>query len=207
MKSAIFNNKDVLEEWRLQIINFATSYALTSLSSSFSSTKGAIPTTTDAYPVLPHMTSSPTSVLSPIIPSTPASDSAVLEITPQLFKSLLRTLLLIGASLNHSKDVRDLFLNLLEKIVEPVQSSNWSERDLDLFMEGMLGTWENLKLLPGASHKRFQGSWKRLILGLRGAVVRIMAATREARESKVDVKDVCHLGGDGKFSVSSTILE
>lgn len=51
------------------------------------------------------------------------------------FKSLTRTLVNIAYGLNHSKDLRDFFIDIVEKIVEPCRSAHWTLEELQAVME------------------------------------------------------------------------
>nr|XP_033809597.1 acidic fibroblast growth factor intracellular-binding protein [Geotrypetes seraphini]XP_033809598.1 acidic fibroblast growth factor intracellular-binding protein [Geotrypetes seraphini]XP_033809599.1 acidic fibroblast growth factor intracellular-binding protein [Geotrypetes seraphini] len=50
------------------------------------------------------------------------------------FKTLSRGLVNIAANLTHTKDVRDFFIDLLEKFIEPCKLYNWSFSDVHLFL-------------------------------------------------------------------------
>ncbi|EEC03150.1 acidic fibroblast growth factor intracellular binding protein, putative [Ixodes scapularis] len=51
------------------------------------------------------------------------------------FKSLTRTLVNIAYGLNHSKDLRDFFIDIVEKIIEPCRSAHWTREELQVVME------------------------------------------------------------------------
>ncbi|GIY80523.1 acidic fibroblast growth factor intracellular-binding protein B [Caerostris extrusa] len=50
-------------------------------------------------------------------------------------KSFTRAIVNIAYGLNHSKEARDLFADIVEKFVEPLRQSRWSERDVRNFLE------------------------------------------------------------------------
>ncbi|XP_030637941.1 acidic fibroblast growth factor intracellular-binding protein B isoform X2 [Chanos chanos] len=50
------------------------------------------------------------------------------------FKNLSRALVNIASKLTHTKDVRDLFIDLVEKFIEPCRSERWTVGDLRLFL-------------------------------------------------------------------------
>ncbi|XP_073461366.1 acidic fibroblast growth factor intracellular-binding protein [Aquarana catesbeiana] len=50
------------------------------------------------------------------------------------FKTLSRALVNIGTSLTHNKDVRDFFIDLVEKFIEPCKAANWAFSDVQLFL-------------------------------------------------------------------------
>lgn len=49
-------------------------------------------------------------------------------------RSLCRAIPIIGSSLYHTKDLRDFFVDIVEKIVEPAHSAHWSCTFLDEFL-------------------------------------------------------------------------
>lgn len=51
------------------------------------------------------------------------------------FKSLTRTLVNIAYGLNHSKDLRDFFIDIVEKIIEPCRAAHWTMDELQLVMD------------------------------------------------------------------------
>uniref|UniRef100_A0A8C5MM16 FGF1 intracellular binding protein n=1 Tax=Leptobrachium leishanense TaxID=445787 RepID=A0A8C5MM16_9ANUR len=50
------------------------------------------------------------------------------------FKTLSRALVNIGTSLTHNKDVRDFFIDLVEKFIEPCKAAGWSLPEVQLFL-------------------------------------------------------------------------
>ncbi|XP_023650969.1 fibroblast growth factor (acidic) intracellular binding protein a isoform X2 [Paramormyrops kingsleyae] len=50
------------------------------------------------------------------------------------FKTLSRALVNIAAKLTNTKDVRDLFIDLVEKFIEPCRSDRWTSADVRLFL-------------------------------------------------------------------------
>ncbi|GFV60017.1 acidic fibroblast growth factor intracellular-binding protein, partial [Trichonephila clavipes] len=51
------------------------------------------------------------------------------------FKSFTRAVVNIAYGLNHSKDARDLFVDIVEKFIEPLRQSRWSDKELRSFLE------------------------------------------------------------------------
>lgn len=56
------------------------------------------------------------------------------------FGILLRNLTSIGSSLIHSKDLKDLFVDVQEKIIEPCKQLKWSKEDIDIVLSSMAET-------------------------------------------------------------------
>ena len=81
------------------------------------------------------------------------------------FKNLSRGLLNVAAKLTHSKDVRDLFVDLMEKFVEPCRSDHWPLNDVQLFLNQYLAS---VPSLDGFGH---QALWDRSMGTLRGCLL------------------------------------
>ncbi len=50
------------------------------------------------------------------------------------FKTLSKGLTLLGASLIHSKDLKDFFIDLIERVIEPCKQFKWSSDDVKLIL-------------------------------------------------------------------------
>ncbi|XP_076058473.1 acidic fibroblast growth factor intracellular-binding protein-like [Oratosquilla oratoria] len=51
------------------------------------------------------------------------------------FKSYSRALINIGCSLNNSRDLRDFFVDIVEKVVDPCKQARWKVRELEIFLQ------------------------------------------------------------------------
>lgn len=60
------------------------------------------------------------------------------------FKSLTRTLVNIAYGLNHSKDLRDFFIDIVEKIIEPCRSAHWTAEELRIVMDAFVKSPQNI---------------------------------------------------------------
>ena len=69
------------------------------------------------------------------------------------FKAISKSLTLLGCSLIHSKDVKDYFIDLIEKIVEPCKQLNWEKADVELLLTSMAGTFAECE----AAHSKQTG--------------------------------------------------
>ncbi|XP_008145160.1 acidic fibroblast growth factor intracellular-binding protein isoform X2 [Eptesicus fuscus] len=83
------------------------------------------------------------------------------------FKNLSRGLVNVAAKLTHNKDVRDLFVDLVEKFVEPCRSDHWPLNDVRLFLNQYSASVHSL---DGFRH---QGLWDRYMGTLRGCLLRL----------------------------------
>ncbi|KAI8928049.1 acidic fibroblast growth factor binding protein [Entophlyctis helioformis] len=102
------------------------------------------------------------------------------------FKVLLRNILTLGASLTNSKDVRDLFATLQEKVVDPCVSYGWSSTDLDLFLSTVVTVFVGGEggeggvvdtAIPLHMRRRYGQSFSRLVTGVKYAGVRLHQAS------------------------------
>lgn len=50
------------------------------------------------------------------------------------FKNVLKAIINIAYGLNHSKEVRDFFLDVIEKLIEPMMLLNWTSEDMNSFL-------------------------------------------------------------------------
>ena len=82
------------------------------------------------------------------------------------FRSVLRGILSMGAGLAHSKEVRGLFVNLLERLVDPLKAAKWSLKEVQDFLQGLPDAFENTGTLPIATRKRYAASLRRFAQGL-----------------------------------------
>ncbi|XP_006101638.1 acidic fibroblast growth factor intracellular-binding protein isoform X1 [Myotis yumanensis] len=83
------------------------------------------------------------------------------------FKNLSRGLVNVAAKLTHNKDVRDLFVDLVEKFVEPCRSDHWPLNDVRLFLNQYSASVHSL---DGFRH---QALWDRYMGTLRGCLLRL----------------------------------
>ena len=66
------------------------------------------------------------------------------KLTLPIFKNMIRNILAIGSSLSNSKEIRDLFLIIMERIVEPcILSYGWTAKDLEGFIKGLIGVLQS----------------------------------------------------------------
>ncbi|GBM01910.1 Acidic fibroblast growth factor intracellular-binding protein B [Araneus ventricosus] len=85
------------------------------------------------------------------------------------FKSFTRAFVNIAYGLNHSKEARDLFVDIVEKFIEPFRQSRWSERDLRTFLETYTVAASHIQLFKSDPHllevwERYMSTMCRFIL-------------------------------------------
>ncbi len=56
------------------------------------------------------------------------------------FSMLSRNLSTIGSSLIHNKDLKDLFIDVQEKVIDPFKQLKWSKEDMDVVLSSMIET-------------------------------------------------------------------
>ena len=69
------------------------------------------------------------------------------------FKSISKSVTLLGTSLIHGKDMRDFFVDLIEKIVEPCKQLSLSKDDTATFLESIAATFPECE----AAHAKHTG--------------------------------------------------
>lgn len=88
------------------------------------------------------------------------------------FKVLVRNVMQIGCGLNNAKEVRDIFLTLIEKVMEPCVSFGWRSPDCVSFLTAVRECWPKLNGVPTVVQRSLYVSWYRLTMGLQLAAVR-----------------------------------
>ena len=63
------------------------------------------------------------------------------------FKILSRNLTTIGSSLIHSKDMKDLFIDVMEKIIDPSKQLKWSREDIDAILCSMIDSFSDCETI------------------------------------------------------------
>lgn len=81
------------------------------------------------------------------------------------FKNLSRGLVNIAANLMHAKDVRDFFIDLVEKFIEPCKSEKWNANDVEYFLTNYMNT---ARALDAFKH---QGVWERYMGTVRSCIL------------------------------------
>uniref|UniRef100_A0A8C4QXR4 Fibroblast growth factor (acidic) intracellular binding protein b n=1 Tax=Eptatretus burgeri TaxID=7764 RepID=A0A8C4QXR4_EPTBU len=83
------------------------------------------------------------------------------------FKGLSRGLVNIATKLMHSKDVRDFFIDLVEKFIEPCKSDHWSSEDVQLFLLQYTGSAHALGTF------RHQVLWERYMVTIKSCILKM----------------------------------
>ncbi|XP_072027531.1 acidic fibroblast growth factor intracellular-binding protein-like [Amphiura filiformis] len=61
------------------------------------------------------------------------------------FKTISRAIANIGSGMIHSKELKDFFNDVIEKIIDPCKQAHWSHRDMKLFLEAYIKCSNNVE--------------------------------------------------------------
>lgn len=75
-------------------------------------------------------------------------------------------MLQIGAGLSHSRELRDLFEDIVDKIVTPCVNCKCSRQQLRMLFEVLLGNYSKISTLQPEVHNRFKSVFRRFVEGL-----------------------------------------
>ncbi|KJE93598.1 fibroblast growth factor intracellular binding protein [Capsaspora owczarzaki ATCC 30864] len=81
-----------------------------------------------------------------------------------LFKTLLRNLFAIASGLSQSKELRDIFIDLLEKFVEPCREADWTVAELEAFLSSTMRSFDHLETVSRAVRSRYQLVYRRYLV-------------------------------------------
>ncbi|XP_064489864.1 acidic fibroblast growth factor intracellular-binding protein-like [Ornithodoros turicata] len=88
------------------------------------------------------------------------------------FKSFTRMLVNIANGLSHSKELRDFFVDLVEKIIEPCRSARWTLEELQAFMDAFTKCPQSVAF---AQEPLLNEAWVRYISTLSRCACRLYA--------------------------------
>nr|VZI14770.1 unnamed protein product [Spirometra erinaceieuropaei] len=86
------------------------------------------------------------------------------------FKTLSKVIITIATGLSHAREVRDIFLDIVEKLIEPVVAAHWTYQDFSTFLTAFD---EALRILPPARSSSFQRCWKRFFAPFKSISLRL----------------------------------
>lgn len=108
--------------------------------------------------------------------------ATTLELMQTHFKTILRNVLTIGSGLSSSKEVRDLFIDLVEKVCEPFANLGWSSAEVGIFFDAMVEQFTHVAGMGQTRHwKRYEGSLERLVKGVKLTSVRLYRSSVHTR--------------------------
>ncbi|KAG0263641.1 hypothetical protein DFQ27_001652 [Actinomortierella ambigua] len=97
----------------------------------------------------------------------------VLERIQSQFKVILRHMLSIGAMITQPKEVRSIFVELAEKLVDAFIAVGWSPTDMQLFFGALISEFSQLTSLTARFRERYEPSWTRLVKGIQFTSIRL----------------------------------
>ncbi|KAG0057459.1 hypothetical protein BGZ83_010027 [Gryganskiella cystojenkinii] len=97
----------------------------------------------------------------------------VLERIQSNFKVVLRNMLSVGCMINQQKEVRNIFLEISDKLVDAFLQVGWSPRDMELFYNSMVTEFGHTQSLTSRYRERYANSWIRLVTGIKLASIRL----------------------------------
>ncbi|ORX88926.1 acidic fibroblast growth factor binding protein [Basidiobolus meristosporus CBS 931.73] len=89
------------------------------------------------------------------------------------FKLLYRNVLNVGCDLGNAKETKDIFLNLVEKFIEPCALVGLSAADMDHLFSSMIVCFEQLSFFEPISKKRYVTAMTRLLTGIKLMTTRL----------------------------------
>ena len=106
--------------------------------------------------------------------------STIIPSVDSNFKALSKTITTLGASLIQTKERKDFFGDLIEKLVEPCKQLEWDRQEMDLFLTSIMDTFEECQVAhskqtgrPAAEDKPWSATYLRFMHTLRECVLRM----------------------------------
>lgn len=97
----------------------------------------------------------------------------VLERIQSNFKVVLRNMLSVGCMINQQKEVRNIFVEIADKLVDAFLQVGWSHVDMELFYNSLIAEFGNTTSLTSRYRERYSTSWIRLVTGIKLASIRL----------------------------------
>ncbi|KAF9217929.1 hypothetical protein BGZ59_006975 [Podila verticillata] len=97
----------------------------------------------------------------------------VLERIQSNFKVVLRNMLSVGCMINQQKEVRNIFVEIADKLVDAFLQVGWSPVDMELFYNSLIAEFGNTTSLTSRYRERYSTSWIRLVTGIKLASIRL----------------------------------
>eukprot|EP00003_Mantamonas_plastica_P025695 TRINITY_DN5098_c0_g1_i3.p1 TRINITY_DN5098_c0_g1~~TRINITY_DN5098_c0_g1_i3.p1 ORF type:complete len:151 (+),score=55.02 TRINITY_DN5098_c0_g1_i3:130-582(+) len=89
------------------------------------------------------------------------------------FKSWFRSLVGIGSDMSSSKEFRDFFIDLVEKIIEPMTRASLVSFEVDDLFTFLLNSFTMLQTVPNYVTTQYLTTWTRFIEGVRACTVHL----------------------------------
>ncbi|KAF9428474.1 hypothetical protein BGZ94_002265 [Podila epigama] len=97
----------------------------------------------------------------------------VLERIQSNFKVILRNMLSVGSMINQQKEVRNIFGEIADKIVDAFLQVGWSPVDMELFFNSLLAEFGQTTTMTSRYRERYGTSWMRLVTAIKLTSIRL----------------------------------
>ncbi|XP_068234903.1 acidic fibroblast growth factor intracellular-binding protein-like [Palaemon carinicauda] len=87
------------------------------------------------------------------------------------FKVYSRAIINIGVSLNNSRDLRDFFVDTVEKIIDPCRQSRWKGSELEIFLQVYTDAGSALDFMT--NNHSLQSTWERYMNTMRVCICQL----------------------------------
>jgi len=92
----------------------------------------------------------------------------------QIFKLILRNILTVGTTLCNSKENRNIFIQIIDKITEPCISVGYKIEDVKAIFDAILSQFDEVKYFDDEFKNKYSESYKRLIIGIYQSAIQFM---------------------------------
>jgi len=92
----------------------------------------------------------------------------------QNFRSLLRSLVSMATSLYRSRELKDLFIDLQEKIVEPCKAARWTLRDMEALLAAI--NFESTEIDAFRREPELSILWRRYLRAVSPCLLQLFAS-------------------------------
>ncbi|GAU97888.1 hypothetical protein RvY_09113 [Ramazzottius varieornatus] len=90
----------------------------------------------------------------------------------ELLRDLCRNLLIMALNLHHSKQLKIIFTDVMEKIVSPLKTAAWSRDDVSAFLSAFMNRAQDLNEFKSRD-ARLSGMWRRFYTAFNSCVLRL----------------------------------
>jgi len=87
------------------------------------------------------------------------------------FKTMSRTLINIAYNLNHSREAKDIFVDLVEKFIDPCRQAKWSHCDLEVFLNVYTDAVHRMDVFKNLPH--LETVWERYMRTASSCILRM----------------------------------
>ena len=84
---------------------------------------------------------------------------------------ITRNIINIAIGLNHSKEIKDLFMDIVEKILEPCKGLKLNQSDMSIFIHGLIEIAQNCE--PCKSNTEIRNVWRTFMRTLGNCIIRM----------------------------------